>query len=119
MLALRGGTLQMGSPADEPERAPDEGPQHQVTIRPFPIGRTEVTLAWEPRADAILDELGKPEPKRRVQDRLAAMLRDTAGASFARTDRSGLDAVLARHGCAAVAKCEARLLEGSSAGRWF
>jgi hypothetical protein len=68
-------------------------------------------------ADAILDELGKPEPKRKVQDQLAAMLREMAGTTFARTDRSALEAVLARHGCVAVTDCEARLLEGSTAGQ--
>jgi formylglycine-generating enzyme required for sulfatase activity len=45
MVALPGGIFQMGSPADEPERQTDEGPQHAVNIRPFAIGRTEVTFA--------------------------------------------------------------------------
>jgi Paraquat-inducible protein A len=68
-------------------------------------------------ADAILDELGKPEPKRKVQDQVAAMLRDMAGTTFARTDRSVLEGVLARHGCSLVTDCEARLAEASAAGQ--
>ena len=68
-------------------------------------------------ADAILDELAKPEPRRKVREQLAAMLGDAAGATFAHTDRSGLDAVLARHACASVADCEARLVAASSAGQ--
>ncbi len=68
-------------------------------------------------ADAILDELGKPEPKRKVQDQVAVMLRDMAGTTFAHTDRSALDAVLARHGCSEVRDCEARLVGASTAGQ--
>ena len=45
MVALPGGTFQMGSPANEPERSANEGPQHAVSIRPFAIGQTEVTFA--------------------------------------------------------------------------
>jgi len=45
MVAIPGGTYLMGSSADEKERKADEGPQHWVTIRPFWIGKTEVT--WD------------------------------------------------------------------------
>ena len=39
----------MGSPAEEPEREDDEGPQHKVTIaKPFAMGRFAVTFAeWD------------------------------------------------------------------------
>src|SRR5205085_8030489 len=33
------------SPPNEPDRSPDEGPQHPVTIQPFWMGKTEVT--WD------------------------------------------------------------------------
>ena len=36
MVALPGGTFLMGSPDTEPERASDEGPQHEVTVPPSP-----------------------------------------------------------------------------------
>ena len=39
----------MGSPESEPERAKDEGPQHEVTIaRPFAVGKFAVTFSeWD------------------------------------------------------------------------
>lgn len=44
MVVIPAGRFLMGSPADEPERASDEGPQHEVTIdRPFGLGRFAVT----------------------------------------------------------------------------
>ena len=45
MVPVPGGTFKMGSPANEPGRSDDEGPQHPVTIRPFWMGKTEVT--WD------------------------------------------------------------------------
>ena len=45
MLPIPGGTFLMGSPTDESGRSTDEDPQHQVTIRPFWMGRFEVT--WD------------------------------------------------------------------------
>jgi formylglycine-generating enzyme required for sulfatase activity len=43
MVPIPGGTFLMGSPATEPHRSPDEGPQHLVKIHPFWMGKTEVT----------------------------------------------------------------------------
>ncbi len=37
--------IQMGSPIDEPERLPQEGPQHHVTLGAFFIGASPVTQA--------------------------------------------------------------------------
>jgi formylglycine-generating enzyme required for sulfatase activity/sugar phosphate isomerase/epimerase len=45
MVPIPSGTFLMGSPDDEADRSEDEGPQHQVTIEPFWIGRCEVT--WD------------------------------------------------------------------------
>jgi formylglycine-generating enzyme required for sulfatase activity len=45
MVPIAGGTYLMGSPAGEAGRAPDESPQHQVSVRPFWMGRFEVT--WD------------------------------------------------------------------------
>jgi len=45
MLPIPGGTFTMGSPANEAGRAADEGPPHDVTIRPFWMGAMEVT--WD------------------------------------------------------------------------
>ena len=43
MVAVPGGTFQMGSPESEPYRRADEGPPHQVKISPFWMERAEVT----------------------------------------------------------------------------
>lgn len=45
MVALKGGTFFMGSPLDEEHRELDEGPQREVTISPFWMGRYEMT--WD------------------------------------------------------------------------
>jgi formylglycine-generating enzyme required for sulfatase activity len=45
MVALPGGTFTMGSPRNERYRTNHEGPQRQVTIKPFDIGKHEVTFA--------------------------------------------------------------------------
>ena len=51
------GRFLMGSPDDEPERYPNEGPRHEVTIsRGFWLGETPVTQAqWK----AVVTEAGK------------------------------------------------------------
>ncbi len=45
MVAIPGGAFTMGSPASEANRSDDEGPQHQVTVRGFYMGKYEVTQA--------------------------------------------------------------------------
>ena len=49
MVVVPAGSYRMGSPADETDRDPDEGPVHSVTIGdPFAVGRYEVTFAeWD------------------------------------------------------------------------
>jgi formylglycine-generating enzyme required for sulfatase activity len=48
MVVLSGGLYQMGSPANEAGRGRDEGPQHEVSIQPFAMGKYEVTFAqWD------------------------------------------------------------------------
>ncbi|HEY7158339.1 MAG TPA: SUMF1/EgtB/PvdO family nonheme iron enzyme [Gemmataceae bacterium] len=54
MVAIPGGAFVMGSPAGEKDRKDDEGPQHPVKIRPFWMGKCEVTwdefdLFWRAR----------------------------------------------------------------------
>jgi formylglycine-generating enzyme required for sulfatase activity len=78
MMAIPGGTFLMGSPTSEPGRAEDEGPQHPVKIRPFWMGKTEVTwdeydLYWKKEegakkpenqlpADKLADAVSRPTP---------------------------------------------------------
>ena len=45
MLPIRGGKFTMGSPETEAEHKDDEGPQHEVTVEPFWMGKHEVT--WD------------------------------------------------------------------------
>ena len=45
MVPIPGGKFQMGSPEDEEDRRDDEGPQFEVTVQPFWIGKHEVTWA--------------------------------------------------------------------------
>jgi formylglycine-generating enzyme required for sulfatase activity len=45
MVPIPGGTFLMGSPPGEPKRLPDEGPQHEVALGPFWMGKCEVT--WD------------------------------------------------------------------------
>lgn len=43
MITLKGGCYQMGSPAPEKGRFTQEGPQHEVCLKGFSIGKYEVT----------------------------------------------------------------------------
>ena len=45
MVPIPGGTFTMGSPEDEADRGDDEGPQFEVTVKPFWMGKFEVTWA--------------------------------------------------------------------------
>ena len=56
MLLIPTGTFMMGSPEDEPERQGREGPQHEVSVPSFFLGRYPVTQAqW--RAVAALQQV--------------------------------------------------------------
>ena len=66
LVEILGGRFLMGSPQDEPERYDDEGPQHEVSLSDFFIGKYAVTQAqWRavaalPRVNWALD----PDPSR-------------------------------------------------------
>ena len=56
MVSISGGTFTMGSPEDEEGRDDSEGPQHQVTLQPFFMGKYPITQAqW--RAVASLPQV--------------------------------------------------------------
>ena len=79
MVPIPGGTFLMGSPEDEADRNDDEGPQREVKISPFWMGKFEITwdqydtwgeqmdqlrrkmlsIAASPR-DALVDGVSKP-----------------------------------------------------------
>ncbi|MBT9317303.1 formylglycine-generating enzyme family protein [Leptothoe spongobia TAU-MAC 1115] len=66
MVSVPGGTFTMGSPDTEPQRLKDEGPQHEVAVQPFLMGRYPVTQAqW--RFVAGLEQINQslaPDPSR-------------------------------------------------------
>ncbi len=48
MVVIPAGRFTMGSPANEKDRSSDEGPQHEVSVKSFALGKTEVTFAqWD------------------------------------------------------------------------
>ncbi|MFK7739728.1 MAG: formylglycine-generating enzyme family protein [Planctomycetota bacterium] len=61
MVPVPGGTFQMGSPADEPGRGDDEGPQIEVTVSPFWMARCEITWA---EYDTWNTDDSRPQSKR-------------------------------------------------------
>ncbi|MEB3217693.1 MAG: formylglycine-generating enzyme family protein [Nostocales cyanobacterium 94392] len=64
MVAIPGGTFEMGSPDNEPKRRKSDSPQHTVSIQPFFMGKYPVTQAqW--RKVAQLSQINRqiePEP---------------------------------------------------------
>ena len=72
MLLIPEGTFMMGSPEDESERQEREGPQHEVSVPPFFMGRYPITQAqW--RAVAALQQVNlvlNPEPSNFTGDNL-------------------------------------------------
>ncbi|MBD2073047.1 formylglycine-generating enzyme family protein [Phormidium sp. FACHB-592] len=64
MVAIPAGCFMMGSPEDEPERSAAEGPQHEVRLDSFMMGRYPVTQAqW--RVVAAMPQINralKPNP---------------------------------------------------------
>jgi formylglycine-generating enzyme required for sulfatase activity len=61
MVRIPAGTFLMGSPDSEPERSTDEQ-QHSVTIKPFAIGKYEVSFA---EYDRFAKETGRTPPEDR------------------------------------------------------
>lgn len=54
IVEVKGGTFLMGSPANEESRSESEGPQHQVSVPSFFIGKSEVTQAqWRAVANSL------------------------------------------------------------------
>jgi formylglycine-generating enzyme required for sulfatase activity len=66
LLPIVGGTFVMGSPAGEADRAEDEGPQHEVKVSPFWMGKYEVTWneydVWSFNLDIQSRKINKIEP---------------------------------------------------------
>lgn len=73
MVPVRGGVYGMGSPTTEKKRKQNEGPQHNVKIEPFWMGKYEVTWdeydIWTFNLDINRRKVKKLKPSK--QDRLA------------------------------------------------
>lgn len=69
MLPIKGGKFTMGSPAAEADRAEDEGPQHEIEIAPFWMGKYEITWdayeVWGDEIDILRRKFTKLEPSPR------------------------------------------------------
>jgi formylglycine-generating enzyme required for sulfatase activity/uncharacterized caspase-like protein len=58
LAVIPSGQFLMGSPDNEPQRRPSEGPQHPVNIRSFAMGRTALTQAqWRAVLMAVPDKV--------------------------------------------------------------
>jgi formylglycine-generating enzyme required for sulfatase activity len=64
MVVIPAGSFLMGSPSSEPERFPNEGPQHRVTFaHPFAVGQFSVTVdEWYFCVDAGGCDDSRPPP---------------------------------------------------------
>jgi formylglycine-generating enzyme required for sulfatase activity len=71
MVPIPGGEFLMGSPPTEPDRAADEGPQVRVRLKPFWMGKFEVTWdQYEPFmfADVPRNKDGSPQYPQHIKD---------------------------------------------------
>jgi formylglycine-generating enzyme required for sulfatase activity len=73
MIPIPGGKFLMGSPASEPARKDDEGPQHEVEIAPFWMAKYEITWdaydVWMSDLDIVKRKVTNIDPNTR--DKLA------------------------------------------------
>jgi len=74
MVPIKGGKFTMGSPTTEADRAEDEGPQHEVEVAPFWMGKYEITWdayeVWGEEIDILRRKFTKldPSPRDAVAD---------------------------------------------------
>lgn len=73
MVAVKGGTFNMGSPAKEPFSKEDEKPQHSVTVSPFFMAEMETTWDqyWAFYAQTMSE--GRTPPETVYQNNLTAL----------------------------------------------
>ena len=98
MVPIAGGHFTMGSPADEPDRAASEGPQFEVQIEPFWVGKYEVTWQqYDLWAAGMERELRKPDgsgdaERHRLADAIARPSRPYTDMTFG-MGKSGCPAI--------------------------
>ena len=80
MVALPGASFVMGSPAEEEGRYDDEGPQHEVDVPAFGIGKFEVTVG---QYRAFVEATDRPATEGcRIYDEKAKEWQDAPGKSW-------------------------------------
>ncbi|TWU60087.1 Serine/threonine-protein kinase pkn1 [Rubripirellula tenax] len=69
MVPIPGGSFKMGSPESEADRKDDEGPQAEVTVSPFWIGKFEITWdqydTWGEQTDQLRRKMMSVDPSER------------------------------------------------------
>ena len=75
-------------------------------VQDFLVDFTELRAQVPAYADAILEELNRPEARAQLKKQLLAALESTAAATISATDFSAYEAVLARHGCSDAVACQ-------------
>lgn len=79
MVPVPGGTFTMGSPEDEEGRSEDEGPQFQVKVDPFWVGKYEVT--WDEYQRFMdMDEIFKKLARKKIRARMTEFAVDAVTA---------------------------------------
>lgn len=71
MIPVPGGTFTMGSPEDEQGRLEDEGPQFEVVVKPFWMGKYEVTWDEYQRfmdMDLVFKELERTKVRAKLEE---------------------------------------------------
>ena len=98
MLPIKGGKYLMGSPDSEPKRFADEGPQHEVEIAPFWMGKHEVT--WDEYEIFML----KTDYQHRQAASLAVTQQDKFADALARPTAPYADMTfgMGKYGCPAI-----------------
>lgn len=78
MVAIPGGEFLMGSPANEPDRREDEGPQRTKKVEPFWIGKFEVT--WDIYEPFMLTDVARNKDGSRLELEENELLADVVSA---------------------------------------
>ena len=86
MIYLPGGAFTMGSPKSEKNHFGDEGPQHEIEIAPFWIGKYEIT--WDIYELFIAREIDSKKPTEVLGDEVSIEVDAVSGATQPYTDMS-------------------------------